>query len=380
MTSTEPRRPLKVAMLGTRGIPASYSGFETFVEQLSVRLVERGHEVVVFNRFPFVPLRDRLFRGVRIIRLPTVRRKSLDTLVHTFLSTLFLPFQRPDVVYFCGVGNAIFCVVPRLLRIPCVINVDGEDWARQKWGGFAVWWLKKSEGWAARLADIVIADSEVIRERYRTAYHRDTIYVPYGANIRLEPIGTATLERWGLEPRRYILFCGRMVPENRADLLIKVFRTIPAEDVKVVIVGDAPYSEALKRELEGLADDRIVFTGYAFGEAYAELSHHCRFFVLPSAVDGTRPVLLDQMGFGNCVLVRNSAANAEVVGDAGLTFEDANEFESLKERIEHLLAHPEVIEEYRLKGVARVKARYDWEKVTDDYVTMFLALTRKTNA
>ena len=148
-------RPLTIAMLGTRGIPANYSGFETFVEQLSVRLVARGHKVIVFNRYPFVPLRERVWHGVRIIRLRTVRTKSLDTLIHTFLSTLALPFLRPDVAYFCGVGNAIFCAVPRLLGIPSIINVDGEDWARKKWSGFAVWWLKKSERWAARFADVV---------------------------------------------------------------------------------------------------------------------------------------------------------------------------------------------------------------------------------
>jgi glycosyltransferase involved in cell wall biosynthesis len=370
------RQPLKVAFLGTRGIPANYSGFETFVEQLSIRLATRHWRVVVFNRYPFVSLRDRWWRGIRIVHLPTIQTKSLDTLVHTFLSVLCLPFIRPDVAYFCGVGNAVFCLVPRIFGIPCVINVDGEDWARDKWNGFAVWWLKSSERWAARLANAIIADSRVIAARYKRDHQRDTIYVPYGANIRLQPLGIATLERFGLQPRRYILFCGRMVPENRADLLIRVFKTIKDDSLKLVIVGDAPYSDPLKDELRRLADNRVIFTGYAFGEAYAELSRHCLFFVLTSAVDGTRPVLLDQMGFGNCVLVRDSEANAEVVGDAAMTFDGSREFESLGERLSFLLAEPALIDEFRLKAVERVRARYDWEVVTDQYEDLFDQLCR----
>ncbi|MGE0705184.1 MAG: glycosyltransferase [Vicinamibacterales bacterium] len=376
MTSFPTSDSLKIAMLGTRGIPATYSGFETFVEQLSTRLVDRGHDVTVFNRYPFVPSRARVYRGVRIVSLRTLQRKSLDTPVHTLLSTLYLPFIQPDVAYFCGVGNAVFCLVPRLLGIPCIINVDAEDWARGKWSGFARWWLRKSEGWAARLADVVIADSNVISTRYKARFGREAVYIPYGSNISLEPRGTATLDKWGLQPRRYILFCGRMVPENRADLLIRVFKDIVAPDIKLAIVGDAPYSEDLQRELRALADDRVVFTGYAFGDAYAELSRNCIFFVLTSGVEGTRPVLLDQMGFGNCVLVRGSAANTEVVGDAGLTFDDGSEFESLKERIEYLLGHREAVGDYRRRAVERVSARYDWERVTDQYVELFRSLVR----
>jgi len=369
------KRPLKVAFLGTRGIPANYSGFETFVEELAVRLVERGCEVTVFNRYPFVPLKEPVYRGVKIVRLRTVQRKSLDTLVHTFLSCLCLPFVRPDVVYFCGVGNAIFCLATRVLGIPSVINVDGEDWARKKWSGFAVKWLRWSEGWACKFANVVIADSRAIQRRYADVYKRKTMFVPYGANIRLEERGTATLEKFGLKRDGYVLFCGRFVPENRAELLIKVFNTIET-DVKLVLVGDAPYADEYKRELQELAGPNVVFTGYAFGDAYAELSRNCLFYVLASGINGTRPVLLDQMGFGNCVVVRNSASNAEVVADAAITFEDSDEFDSLRVAIVRLLGDRALIEEYRKKSVERVRAAYDWEKITDEYLAMFRELAK----
>jgi glycosyltransferase involved in cell wall biosynthesis len=366
---------LHIAFLGTRGVPAAYSGFETFVEQLGVRLVERGHQVTVFNRYPFVPLREKYYRGMRIIRLRTIRRKSLDTLMHTFFSCLWLPLVRPDVVYICGVGNAIFCGLVRLMGMRVVINVDGEDWARKKWSGFAVKWLRASEAWACRLANVVIADAKVIQERYRLVYRRETVLVPYGANVRLEEAGTETLKKFGLEPRKYVLFVGRMVPENRGDLLIEAFGAVPrTAGVKVAIVGDAPYSEEYQKELRAVADDRVVFTGYAFMEQYRELSRHCLFYVLASGVEGTRPVLLDQMGFGNCVVVRDTAANSDVVGDAGVKFENAREKESLAEKMNYLIGHPDVVEEYRGKAVKRVKEAYSWEKVTDQYEALFREL------
>jgi glycosyltransferase involved in cell wall biosynthesis len=363
---------MRIAFLGTRGVPAGYSGFETFVEQLGARLVDHGHEVFVFNRYPFVPLREKYYRGMRIIRLRTLQRKSLDTLVHTFLSCLLLPFIRPDLVYICGVGNAIFCGMVRMMGIPVVINVDGEDWARKKWSGFAVKWLKASEAWACRLANVVIADAPVIQDRYRRIYRRETVLVPYGSNVRLEEAGTATLEKHGLVPQRYILFVGRLVPENRAELLIEAFRAVPrTAGMKLVIVGDAPYSDDYKKQLVAAADDRVVFTGYAFQEAYRELSRHCLFYVLASGVEGTRPVLLDQMGFGNCVLVRDSAANSGVIADAGVKFEDAREKESLTEKMNYLIAHPDVVEEFRGRAVKRVKEAFSWETVTDTYEQLF---------
>ena len=361
---------MKIAFLGSRGIPARYSGFETFYEQLTVRLAERGHQVTVFNRYPFVPLKAPTYKGVRIIKLLTISHKSLDTIVHTFLSVLCLPFLRPDVAYFCGVGNAIFCLPCRWLGIPTIINVDGEDWARKKWGGFASKWLLWSEGWAARFANVVIADAKVIQKRYRELYNRETIFVPYGANIPQVTPPSDILSRLRLEPGGYILFVGRIVPENRAELLIEAFKGV-LTDKKLVIVGDSPYAEEYKKSLRDMADDRVIFAGYVFADDYAAISRQACLFCLPSGIDGTRPVLLDQMGFGNCILIRNSPANLEVGGDAVATFDGAHEVESLRATIATLLNHPK--ERSRLGAAAkeRVARLYDWEVITSQYEEMF---------
>ena len=364
---------MKIAFLGSRGIPARYSGFETFYEQLSIRLVKRGHEVAVFNRYPFVPFKDRTYKGVRIIKLPTVSHKSLDTIVHTFLSVLLLPFLRPDVAYFCGVGNAVFCLPCRWLGIPTIINVDGEDWARKKWSGFASRWLLWSESWAARFADIVVADAKVIQKRYRELYDCETVYVPYGANIPTETPPSDILKRLGLEPDGYVLFVSRLVPENRAELLIEAFKRIQT-DKKLVIVGDAPYSEEYKRSLREAADERVVFAGYVFADDYAAISRSASLFCLPSGIDGTRPVLLDQMGFGNCIIIRNSAANLEVGGEAVAVFNGDREIETLGETIERLLENPKERRRLGLAARERVASLYDWEVITSSYEEMFKKL------
>lgn len=368
---------MKIAFLGSRGIPARYSGFETFYEQISTRLADRGHEVVVFNRYPFVPLKDRTYKGVRIVKVPTINKKSLDTIVHTFLSVLLLPFIRPDIAYFCGVGNAIFCLPCRWLGIPTLINVDGEDWARKKWSGFASKWLLWSESWAARFADIVIADAKVIQKRYRELYGRETIYVPYGANIPSETPPSNILERLGLENEGYVLFVGRLVPENRAELLIEAFKLVKT-DRKLVIVGDAPYSEDYKKSLRDTADSRVVFAGYVFADDYAAISRSASLFCLPSGIDGTRPVLLDQMGFGNCIIIRNSAANVEVGGEAVATFDGNHEVSSLAETIEHLLQNTEQRRNLGSAAKDRVARLYDWEVIANRYEEMFRELSCKT--
>ena len=184
-------------------------------------------------------------------------------------------------MYFCGVGNALLCFVPRLVGAKVLINVDGEDWARDKWGWFARNYLKISERLACLFANIVVADSEVISERYSKIYGRETIFVPYGSNIVRRPAANQTnptLKRFGLKPNKYILFVGRLEPENSAHILIKAFGQVDTK-MNLVIVGDAPYSSEYQAELKTVADRRVVFTGYLFGPEYAAISQTAYLFV-----------------------------------------------------------------------------------------------------
>lgn len=364
--------------MGSRGIPATYSGFETFYEQLAVRLARRGHAVTVYNRRHHFDSHRESYRGVRIVTLPSIRSKHLDTLSHSLLSLLHALWRGHDVLYLVIVGNSPLVWLAHLFGRKVILNVDGADFAREKWTGFAKRYLSWAEKVAAASADVIIADSTVIQRRYRDLFQRETVFIPYGANpaprgsLRYE---SEVLQRFGLVDEDYILFVSRMTPENRAHVLIEAHRQSGSRR-KLVLVGDAPYVDDYRAQVKAAceASENCVMTGYLFGDDYREISSHCRFFVLPAGIDGTRPVLLDQMAFGNCVLVRDTPANLEVIGDAGLSFSDSEDISSLAEQIRRLDADPALVQTLRQRALERVRSVYSWEQITDRYETLFMEM------
>lgn len=371
---------MKIALIGSRGIPARYSGFETFYEQLAVRLAARGHDVTVYNRSHFIKDVRGTYKGVRLVTLPSIPTKHLDTLTHTFVSSLHALGQKYDIVYYCIVGNSPLVWMPRLTGARVLLNVDGEDWAREKWGPFAQWYQRRCESIACRTAHVLIADAREVQRRYRDVYSTESIFVPYGANITRNE-DTGILKKWGLEPQKYIFYVGRFVPENAIDLLIRSYRRLNTNH-KLVIVGDAPYMDDYKKQLFALADGdpRIVFTGYAFGEDYAQLSSHALIYVQPSGIDGTRPALLDQLGFGNCVVVRNTTVNLEVIGEVGFSFDRNQPEDNLTALLQDLIDHPEKVEDMKARARERISSYYNWEWITDFYIELFERLRRRETA
>jgi glycosyltransferase involved in cell wall biosynthesis len=359
---------MKVAMLGTRGVPAAYSGFETCVEAVGKRLAARGHEVTVYCRSGAAP---HSYLGMRLVRLPALRTKGLETLSHTLLSSVHtIARERPDAAVVFGVGNALFCRPLRWAGVPVAINVDGPDWNRRKWGALGRRWLRWSEHVAGHAANVVIADSKAVETYYAEQYRIESTFIPYGADIPAE-IGTATLDKFGLRSRAYLLSVGRFVPENGFHHLIQAYAEVHPE-MPFVIVGDAPYSEAYKKQLKVIAPAGVIFTGYQFGDAYHELSHHAYAFLFAGEIGGTHPVLVEQLAHGNCVLARWTKSNAEVIDDAGMYF--ANEAE-LAEKLRLIVDDRATVE--RLRKRARERAEvYSWERVTDQYEDLLKQLAR----
>jgi glycosyltransferase involved in cell wall biosynthesis len=360
---------VRIAILGTRGIPASYSGFETAAEHLASRLTARGHEVVVYCRPHVVDPGLREWQGARLVHLPTIRNKYLDTFVHTALSSLHAAKRtRPDVALFFIAGNSPLCTVTRAAGIPTVINVDGLDSDRSKWPSFAKRYLRFAERGAPRWADEALTDSDVVADVFAARYGERIGVVPYGVE---DPghAGTETLERLGLQPGRYVLFVGRLEPENNPHLLVDAWARIPTErtgDMRLVVVGGAPYASDYIRSVKRAGDPRVVFPGYVFGRGYWELQRHAYAFVAPTEVGGTHPVILEAMAAGNCVLVNDHAPNVETVGEAGLTFSGAEGVPSLTRMLERLLDEPETVERFRALARERAKS-YNWDAVTDQY-------------
>ena len=354
---------MRIAFLGTRGVPATYSGFETCVEQVGRRMVERGHEVTVYCRSAHYRERPAEHLGMRLRYLPTVHEKHLETLTHTALSALRIP---RDVAIVCmGVGNAPVVRALELRGRRTVFNVDGADWQRDKWGRFARWYLRTCEGLAASGGSIILADAEAVRHYYKSVYQRETEFVAYGADPPADR-GTEVLEKFGLEPRSYLLWVGRLVPENAPhDYLEGVLKA----NIKspALVVGDSSYAEDFKASLHSGAPPNAIFTGYQFGAAYQQLSSHAGVFVLAATVGGTHPVLLEQMAAGNAILARETESNREVLGEAGLYWETPTGLASLLTDVWGDAGRLRALGEAARR---RVQERYDWEVVTSRYLAL----------
>ena len=367
---------MKIAILGIRGIPACYSGFETFAEELSTRLVQRGHEVWVYCRTQYVTMNERNYKGVRIVVLPTIRHKYLDTVVHTFLSTIHALFNSTEIIYYCNPINSIFTIIPRIFGKKTIINVDGLEWKRSKWNWFGKTMHKISEYLAVVFPNAIVTDSKAIQEYYHDKYHVQTEYISYGANIRDRIVAGPYMQIIGLKERRYVLYVSRLEPENNAHIVIAAYEKVKT-DFPLVIVGDAPYNQGYVASLKKTSDQRIKFVGSIFGEGYYELLSQAYIYIHGNEVGGTNPALLQAMASGNCVLANGVVFNQEVIDKAGLIFEPGN-VEDLRNKIEYLLKHPLEVEKYRGLAVERVKKYYNWDLVSEGTEKLIHRLLKKT--
>jgi N-acetylglucosaminyldiphosphoundecaprenol N-acetyl-beta-D-mannosaminyltransferase len=364
-----PEKLPSVAFLGSRGVPARYSGFEVVVEELGKRLAARGHEVTVYNRLPHFGPPQPVWEGMRIIGLPTIPTKSLDTIVHTTLSMIDAVWRRYDIIYLCGVGNAILGRIARAAGMKVIINVDGADFSRKKWRGFARSWLQRSEKWATKSADCIIADNATIVDRYGREYGMRPEHLSYGLTVRDEPVQCGELARWGLKPDGYFLYVSRLTPENEAELLLKAYRETP-DPLPLVLVGGDPYEHVYRRKLDALATDRVIFTGLRFADAYIELSQNARAFIMPATIEATRLVLLDQLGMGKAIIYHDCPATREVLGDAGIPFGPKDPVRSLAAKLSWAKDHPEECAEAGQRARQRAE-HFRWENVLDRYERIF---------
>jgi Glycosyltransferase len=359
---------LKIAILGTRGIPANYGGFETFAEELSHRLASRGYQVTVYCRQRHA---EPTYRGVKLRYLPTMRHKYFDTIFHTLLSTLDLLAHRHDVALYCNAANAIFTPLPRLFGMPVALNVDGLERKRKKWNRIARTWYLVSEWLSTFCPTAIVTDAERIREYYLTRYNAPSTFIAYGAETG-KVSTTETLERLGLEPGRYFLYVSRMEPENNALLVREAFERVNT-NMKLALIGDAPYAHEYIRKVRDTTDPRIVMPGAIYGQGYKELISHCFAYIHATEVGGTHPALIEAMGRGALTLYLNTVENAEVAEGAGLPFED-----DLTQRIIQVLEMPEEERDlWRRAAAARVQERYSWDAVTNAYERLFLELSKR---
>jgi glycosyltransferase involved in cell wall biosynthesis len=366
---------MRIAILGTRGIPASYGGFETFAEHLATRLVARGHDVTVYCRAHYVSPRQMEYHGVRLKVLPTIRHKYFDTVVHTFLSAIHAVSGRFDVALICNAANAPFAPILRLTGTPVAINVDGLEHKRKKWGRLGRRYYQLTEHLSTLLPNEMVTDAQVIQDYYLARHNTPSTMIAYGSEVERRP-DREIVRKWRVEPNRYVLYVSRLEPENNAHLVIEAFKKVRTA-YRLLIVGDAPYAEQYITDLKTRArgDKRIIFTGFVFGQDYRALQQNAYCYVHATEVGGTHPALLEAMGYGNCVLTLATPENMEVVADAGVPY--ADEFD-LAEKLQRVLRDGSLVQAYRHRAQLRVRTHYHWDGVVDQYEQLFARMCGKT--
>ncbi|MGY2064506.1 DUF1972 domain-containing protein [Blastococcus sp. SYSU DS0619] len=353
---------MRIAMVGTRGVPARYGGFETAVEEVGRRLADRGHQVVVYCRTTSGQVeRPARHLGMELVHLPAARTRALETLSHSALSVAHLVAHRTDAAFVFNAANAPLLPALRAFRIPVATHVDGLEWKRAKWGPVGQRYYRAAEALAVRWSDALIADAQGIADYYRTEFGAPTSLLTYGAPL-VRP-GGDRLADLGLEPGGYHLVVARFEPENHVDLIVDGYRRSGARK-PLVVVGSAPYADGYTRRVHDLADDRVRFLGGVWDQEQLDQLYACSFTYLHGhSVGGTNPSLLRALGAGAAVLAFDVDFNREVAGDAGRYFTDAADVARLVDAAENAPGRVRAAGR-RARELAR---RYDWDDVASGY-------------
>lgn len=331
---------MKIVMFGHKTIPSRDGGVEIVVEELATRMHERGHDVIVLNRKRKNSNSQKSYKGVKLYNIFTINKKSLDALVYSFFATLKARFLKPDVIHVHAEGPCFFLwMLGKHKKTKLIVTIHGLDWQRSKWGGLATKIIKYGEKQAVKHADEIIVLSNSVKEYFKNAYNRETIFIPNGVNKPelLEP--NEIKEKWSLEKDSYILFVARIVPEKGLNYLIKAFKRIESKtDKKLVIVGGPSHSQTYFDEVSKLCagDDHIIMTGFQSGRVLDELFSNAYLYCLPSDVEGMPISLLEAMSFGNICLVSDIPENTSVVSADSFTFKKAN-INDLEEKLFFLI-------------------------------------------
>ncbi|MBI4320989.1 MAG: glycosyltransferase family 4 protein [Chloroflexi bacterium] len=361
---------MKIAMVGARGVGNQYSGIETHLEELCPRLVGKGHEVTVFARSYFTLAKE--YKGVRVVRLPTIRTKHLDTLVHSFIATMAAIWSDADVVHFHALGPSLFAPIPKAVGRRVVVTVHGLDWQREKWGRLASWWLRRGEHTSATVPSATIVVSQTLRDHYRARYPSCNIhYIPNGVTIT-PPSPPQEIGRMGLARRGYTLFVGRLTPEKGCHLLIDAYKDLSTER-KLVVAGGSAHTDGYVRSLTERGNGRALFLGTVQKDLLAELYSNAYLFVLPSLVEGLPICLLEAMSHGLCVVASDIAPNLEVVDHCGLTFPAGDSY-ALASVLRDAMAEPDTVLELGCAARERIRHYYNWESIADQTEAVYLSI------
>jgi len=362
---------MNIALIGIRGIPVVYSGYETFSEVCSTELVKKGHEVTVYCRSAYVNPKKKSHKGVRLVVLPTIKSKNFDTIFHSFISTIHACFSSYDTILYLSVGNSLFSFLPRLFGKRTVVNVDGMDWKRKKWGRFAKWFLNTSEWLATFLPNEIVTDSDFIEKYYLDKYRKKSVYIPYGGFTKLNLTNThKLLKKFGLKRGNYFIWNGRMVPDNHIEDLVLAYKKVKSA-FKCIILGDDLYSDTYKNYLLSLAsgDNRFIFPGFVAHDTAGILIKNSYAYVETKRSGGTHPSLVEAMSLGALIVTDDCSANLDVLNGTSYIYNAKVGPNDLKRVLRRMINPKNKNKNNTLKKAARTHylQQYGWQQIISKY-------------
>jgi glycosyltransferase involved in cell wall biosynthesis len=367
------KQPLKIAIIGSRGYPIVYSGYETFVKEVSERLVAQNIDVRVYCQKHLFTTRPKNVNGVELVYMPTVQTKSLNQLVHSFFCMIHACFSKTDVILVVNAANGPFGLISLLAQKKTLINVDGLEWLRPKWKGLGAAYFKFAAKLATLFYNTIITDAEAMRQVYLQTFKANSTVIAYGANIRHSK-NPELINQFGLTPNEYFLIVGRLIPDNNSDLILEGFKKAHSNK-KLVIVGDVPYQDAYAQNMKAQASDQILFLGYITdSEVLAELYHQSYAYLHGHEYGGTNPTMLKAMAYGCAILALDTVFNREMLenGQFGWFFQKTSDSVALYlQQAEH---NPQAVQTLKEKARDGITQKYNWDEVTRAYVTVFKAL------
>ncbi|MCE7055970.1 glycosyltransferase [Algoriphagus sp. AGSA1] len=370
------KKKLKIAIMGAKGYPYVYGGYDTMIRELGERLVKKGVHVRVYNHRALFPVKPRYVNGIECIYTIAIESKKLTQLSHSFFSMMHACFSDIDVILVVNSANGPFGAIARFFRKKTVINVDGLEWLRPKWHGIA----SKYFFWASKMAtkyyDQLINDSDEMQRVYKELFNADSKVIAYGANPQAD-VDSAPIEKWGFKSQEYFLIVGRLIPDNNADLIIQGFLESDSRR-KLVIVGDVPFDDDYAMVLKQKEDERVLFLGYVTDpNELAAWYSHCFAYFHGHEYGGTNPAMLKALGFGCAILALDTPFNQEMLQNGKHGWYFKKNTASVKDVIEAAESSTERMAYFRKTAREGLIQRYNWDYVTDQYLEVFEQLSGK---
>lgn len=365
---------LNIIMFGHKHMLSREGGIEIVVKELAIRMAERGHKVVCFDRKTHhvsgSELKEkRKYKGVKIVPVWTVDCKGLAAVTSSFAAAWKAIKSKADIIHIHAEGPALMCWVLKMKGKRVIVTIHGLDWQRAKWGCIAGWYIKAGEKVAAKWADEIIVLSHSTKEYFKSTYNRNTTFIPNGVSKPVIREASEIIRRWGLDKDSYVLFSGRIVPEKGLLYLIEAWEKVTT-DKKLVIVGGSSDTQKFMDELKEISGENIIFTGFQQGRILEELYSNAYIYALPSDLEGMPLSLLEAMSYGNCCVVSNIAECIEVVGDKAVSFSHGNAGE-LRMVLQKLLDEPEQVQKYKAGAAEYIFSKYNWDYVVEQTLELY---------